>query len=748
MPTSTLTISQYTANPTAQLSSSSLLEVRGWYTRDFIAGDGVTPVFGSLSNGEQGPYYSITPTLSGGNLVVPAHIVQATTLSNPTARYFEGLWVDEAFITLLLPNTQGATGWQIPTVYGDPIAYDEIAYYNRAKRLVYPPNTYFTADQTIQEILRLAGNFDYAAVSVNGITSIYPAPIIASAPESYGTNAKNLPTKTTPVYWASQYLTFNAALTAIGASQATLIVSEAQMVATTASIPATLTLQFQGAGSLSITTGNMLTIAGPLIASPTKIFFNAVSGQGTVSFSGNDLITDWYPQWWGAVDGGTDVGSALVACVAAIDTAGAGNLMWGSNNFGSTVALVVGSAATQHKINIIGVNNVVSKLTWLGSTSAVALTLNVEKYCTVSNLRVENGVAAGTTVGIRLTGNAGSGTQTNGGILNLVLIDGFNVGLHTSNAAGATSSEISYFNFTVQNCDFGIVSSDFNAISHNFYDLQMAANTVGFQATTSQIHVWGGSASGNDDDFIFVQNGASSIIGFYSETVTNTFVTTNIGKLSIINCHVNGLSTPNSHTAINVQGGGVTIIDSLIGGQILFDQSGPTSSLTLIGNSIIDGNNTYTSAATPDLMGPGFRLLLNNGGAGCSIFVQGNTQLTNDFNTVVGSWPNGIGFATVSGTGQGIISLRLPLSVGAVLTISGNAVLATSPIHHVNDAGGLIKNISVNSTDPPTSVALIAGVTPYTTDATGNVARALTPAAGQAVQFFYDPVAAKWYPSV
>jgi hypothetical protein len=190
MPTGTLTISTYTTTPPQQVDSSSVLEIRGWYSADFISVDLVTPVFGNSTNGEQGPYYSTTPSLnSDGEIVVPAHDVQITVGANPTANYFEGLWIDGAFVMYLMPNTQGATGWQIPSVYGDPIAYDEIATYNRARRLVYAPDSYFTADQTIQEIERLVGDFAYAAVNVNGITSMDFAPADASLPISVGSNS-------------------------------------------------------------------------------------------------------------------------------------------------------------------------------------------------------------------------------------------------------------------------------------------------------------------------------------------------------------------------------------------------------------------------------------------------------------------------------------------------------------------------------------------------------------------------------
>lgn len=167
---SLVTISQYTIQPSQQLSASDVLEIRGFYTRSFVAADGVTPIEGNFSNGQSGPYYSITPTLNGsGDLVVPNHDVQPTTESNPTGNYIEQLWVNGAFVQTILPNNNVTTGWQIPTTYGSVVAYDEIATYNRAKRLVYPPQTYFTADQTIAEIQRIAGDQRYATTLLPGI---------------------------------------------------------------------------------------------------------------------------------------------------------------------------------------------------------------------------------------------------------------------------------------------------------------------------------------------------------------------------------------------------------------------------------------------------------------------------------------------------------------------------------------------------------------------------------------------------
>lgn len=321
MPTGLLTRSQYTTNPTAQIEADAVIEVRGWYSRSFIAGDGVTPVEGNSTSGEQGPYYSIGASLNAsGDLVVAAQEIQATTLSNPTANYFEGLWVNGAFVTLLMPNTEGATGWQIPTTYGDPIAFDEIATYNRARRLVWAPPTYFTADQTIQEIQRLAGNFDYMAVGVNGIGRASFAPVVASEPIVLMENDPRVGS------WVN-ILSYGASISASAAQNAAAIqlaVAAAGAIGAGIYIPADgpfntnavsigVPLMFaSGAGSI-LSTAQTITVTNAIIADQNQHF------EGSVSFVGNSSLAWIYATWFFAntVPGTTDTGAGQIAAVAA-----------------------------------------------------------------------------------------------------------------------------------------------------------------------------------------------------------------------------------------------------------------------------------------------------------------------------------------------------------------------------------------------------------------------------------------------
>lgn len=443
---------------------------------------------------------------------------------------------------------------------------------------------------------------------------------------------------------------------------------------------------------------------------------------------------------FGAVgDGAADDTAALQSMMNAADAAGGGSVYIPHGTYKITSTLMIGSASAQHYINVLGDGPVNTVISWAGATNTPAIILNSEKLTRMEGVRVNNTVAKGTTEGIRLMGTAGTGTQTNGGILERIIVDGFHIGLRTSNGASSTSSEMTYVNFYVQFCDIGIQTSDFNAISHNFYNLGMALNTLGMDANTGGIHVWGGSASSNDDDFSFVNDSTSSIMGFYSETVVNKFVTYSTAagsnKLSIINCVVNGVSTPNAHVVISLGGGKVTIQDSNIGGQILFSQGNANASLILKNNTIIDNGNSFTTTANPDLMGPGFRLLINSGGGGY-FDSSGNAQCNADFNTIVGQWPSGKGYITTGATGQGIAVMQDNHRGSDVA--SASTIVARGPVIHVT---GTTNITSVSGTDVPAGMVvtlIFDGVLTFTDGSNLKLAGNFTTAADSTITLRYD----------
>jgi hypothetical protein len=180
-------ISQTILQPPLNISASDDIRLRGWYTNSFIAGDGVTSVQGG--NGREGFFYDITCSLNGsGFVIIPAFNVQETTLSNPSAGFFGQLFINGSPGQMVFGYPQATAGWQIPTIYGDVVSFDQLARYNAAVQLLWPPPTFLTADQTVAEIQRIAGQFDYAAVGVNGIGQPSVPPDDPVAPIFFGAN--------------------------------------------------------------------------------------------------------------------------------------------------------------------------------------------------------------------------------------------------------------------------------------------------------------------------------------------------------------------------------------------------------------------------------------------------------------------------------------------------------------------------------------------------------------------------------
>ncbi len=111
---------------------------------------------------------------------------------------------------------------------------------------------------------------------------------------------------------ADWYTSFEAAITAIGASTKTLVVSNVQTVAANTTVPSNVTLVFTGDnGSLSVNTSITVTINGPLEAPLRQVF----SGAGSVVL-GDGYVFEMSPNHWGAkADGSTNSSAAFQSAV-------------------------------------------------------------------------------------------------------------------------------------------------------------------------------------------------------------------------------------------------------------------------------------------------------------------------------------------------------------------------------------------------------------------------------------------------
>jgi len=139
--------------------------------------------------------------------------------------------------------------------------------------------------------------------------------------------------------------TFAAAVTAIGATETTLVISQSQAVTANVTIPSTLTLRFREGGKLNISNGVVVTLNGPVEAPMAQIF----TGAGTVVFNRN--AKELSPQWWGALgDNSADDTAEFTAAKAAFVAGGTLRLPNGIYRlsnwvFGTSGVIVQGAGA-------------------------------------------------------------------------------------------------------------------------------------------------------------------------------------------------------------------------------------------------------------------------------------------------------------------------------------------------------------------------------------------------------------------
>lgn len=114
------------------------------------------------------------------------------------------------------------------------------------------------------------------------------------------------------------YASFAAAITAIGSSSKTLVVSSSKNVTTNTTVPANCTLRFTGSGKLVVSSGVQLTIARMPDAPRGRQIFQAASATALITVSQRSGPLPL--RWWGLVaDGTTDDAPAIQN---AIDGAG------------------------------------------------------------------------------------------------------------------------------------------------------------------------------------------------------------------------------------------------------------------------------------------------------------------------------------------------------------------------------------------------------------------------------------------
>lgn len=420
-----ITVTQTTRSPDIQYLGTSPT-LRLFYSKDFLAGDGVTPV--GSGNGLTGFYDTVTCSINGsGQLVIPSFTIQSTTDGDlPTSR-LTGQLFDQSGAPqeIIFGNQNTGNGWQIPTLYGATVAWDDLYRYNRTAVLLNPSPTYATYPQMIAEIARRAGQFLYAAVGILGLVRMRDAPDVASEPTAIGANsyaAVGVNGIAQPdvapisallpkfIGLNSRRVTemYNVKATAIGAigdgttndraALNTLVNTTLQLsgvggevyfpagdylISSNMTFPANVRLNFDPRARLKPANGVTITdLTDHSLWDKAQKFTNALSGQGTVTVANYRVL----PHWWGAVhDGVTDDHASLQA---AFDANASGFVDFCGDSFASNGSVTLTNASGRNWNGHILGNEGTVTFTNAGNSadSDIAMQRGFESYPTTNGV--------------------------------------------------------------------------------------------------------------------------------------------------------------------------------------------------------------------------------------------------------------------------------------------------------------------------------------------------------------------------
>jgi hypothetical protein len=157
--------------------------------------------------------------------------------------------------------------------------------------------------------------------------------------------------------------TGTGAIDQIGATQITLVVNKPVTCSASKTMPATVKLQFQGSGVVTIATGKILTITQPtgIISPSTQQIF---AGAGTVSFTTSGIV---YPRWWGVTGTADEV--AINKAIAAVPS-NSTILLEGLYTLANTVLL------NKSRVHLVGIGAFATQLNFMPAADGTAVRVN------------------------------------------------------------------------------------------------------------------------------------------------------------------------------------------------------------------------------------------------------------------------------------------------------------------------------------------------------------------------------------
>jgi len=306
--------------------------------------------------------------------------------------------------------------------------------------------------------------------------------------------------------------TLNEIISAIGATESTVIVKDTQTLTANLTIPANVSLVIEQGGAIAKASTYTLTIDGDLQAGRYKIF-NGFSA-GDVTF-GNTSIPEIFPEWWttNTTPGTTDMTTAVQSALDAVKgppTTGIVKLAY--TYYAITTLIMYEASAIIGSGWMFDANDVFGSGAWTasnyfgtymiasGASDAITFDATTPSFTKpqLKDLAIV-GPGSGTTVGINAH-VAGGGLNNVHDFLNNVLIGNFfsgfesgafvtgsmrdivikgNVTGMTLGASGSTMTDTKIYNADIQQNTTGIKYVE--CVMTNFYGLLVQSNTTGIQ---------------------------------------------------------------------------------------------------------------------------------------------------------------------------------------------------------------------------------------------------------------------------
>lgn len=293
-----------------------------------------------------------------------------------------------------------------------------------------------------------------------------------------------------PAVDVRSYASINAAVTAIGSDNATLLIPSTQTLAASLTIPANVSVVFLGGGRIDKASAYTLTVNGHLSAPLKQIFLGFSAGN--VTFGAANPIA--YVEWFGATGNGTTDDTDSINQAMNAVSGSHGIVQLSDRTYGVSTSSSITFPSGQ-RVWLRGTGRRGATLKALGAYPVLVLPSSAENYVEISHVNL-NGNSQGGTV-IKMNGNAythihdcliiNAGIGIDDGVsgahyatIERVRFSSDNVGILFDNTSNATR---------VQSCDF-VGTSAYSILASSTFagdHVQISDCAFGTSGTTDYI---------------------------------------------------------------------------------------------------------------------------------------------------------------------------------------------------------------------------------------------------------------------